>query len=146
MLRQVGGYEFLLKISAYWKYVTLHRPFHAGGWCITQSTTTLTDDSTIAAIAMVGKSSTPYRAIRTATARAAHAACIARSGSCPAACILRAASAQTSRLALRRTCNRVLGGLVATVTFNCDPHAPFPISPSLNAADLTEIWARYARS
>src|SRR5882724_4809739 len=83
---------------------------------------------------------------RTATVRAAHAACIARSESCPTANTLRAASARTSRLALRRTCNRVLGGLVATVTFNCDPHAPFPISPSLNAADLTEIRARYARS
>ena len=102
-----------------------------------------TDDSTIAATAMVGKSSTPRN--RTATVRAAHAACIDRSGSCPVACTLRAASAQTSRLALRRRRSRVLadGGHCC---LQLQSSRPFSISPSLNAADLTEIWARYARS
>jgi hypothetical protein len=102
-----------------------------------------TDDSTIAATAMVGKSSTPRN--RTATVRAAHAACIDRSGSCPVACTLRAASAQTSRLALRRRRSRVLGRrwpLLPSIAIL----APVFDPPSLNAADLTEIWARYARS
>ena len=46
---------------------------------------------------------------------------------------------------LRRTPNRILGRRVATVTFQLRSSRPLPISPTLSAADLTEIWARCTR-
>jgi hypothetical protein len=46
---------------------------------------------------------------------------------------------------LRRTPNRILGRLVATVAFQLRSLRPLPISPTLSAADLTEIWARCTR-
>jgi hypothetical protein len=62
LLRQVRRCDVVLKISADWNVSDCVRIFLRRGWCITKSIIHYTNDSTIAAKAVIGKSSTPYRA------------------------------------------------------------------------------------
>jgi len=124
-LRRVWGYGVVLKISADWNVSDCVRIFLRRGWYITKSYYPLHKRQHYCCHSDGWQKQHTVPRNRTATVRAAHAACIARSGSCPVAYTLRAASAETPRLALRRTRSRVLSRLVATVAFDCNPRARF---------------------
>jgi hypothetical protein len=104
-----------------------------------------TDDSTIAATAMVGKSSRPYRATELRQCALLMQLALPVAGH---ALRLIHGEQQVLRNLVSHCVEHAVEFLVDwwPLCFQLRSTRSFPISPSLNAADLTEIWARYARS
>ena len=123
--RQVRGRDVVLKISEDWNVSDCIRISCGGAWCITKRYYPVHRRQHHCCHSDDWQEQHAVPRNRTATVRAAHAACIARTGVMPRGLYTGAASAQTPRLASRRTRDRVLGRPVASVAFNCDPRAYF---------------------
>jgi hypothetical protein len=104
-----------------------------------------TNDGTIAATAMIGKSSAPYRATELRQCALLMQLALPVPGSCPAAYTL---EQQVLRHLVSHRVEHAIEFLADRwpLLLSIATSRLFPISPSLNAADLTEIWARYSRS